>query len=116
LANSDAQIETNYVRLGDNEEETSSTFNLKPQVDQEDNDGEILPENKDYTGFDCVVVVHDPSSGEKQFFKTCEFIKLISAVEFEVKILFLNLESSKLDTYDTETLFEKTESFIEVVS
>jgi hypothetical protein len=116
---------TGYVMLGDDEYEECSDI-IEQQLEPSDKEcggegdpqqGKNLCESETLLStYDCVVVVHDPKSSKKEYEEICQFIKTLHGIEFEVKILFLDLKSPKIDEFNIEELFEKTESFIEVVA
>lgn len=114
-------IETNYVRLNENGEESSCTFALKSSKSEscDNKDGvnaEDEKQKKRLSQYDCVIALYAPGNSEsEQFDRVCKFIKTLNDTEFEVKILFLDAESSFIEKFNTEELFEKTESFIEVI-
>ena len=58
----------------------------------------------------------DPHYSKDQFDMVCEFTKGLSELEFEVKILILDLERERIDKFNTDQFFDKIDGFIEVVA
>lgn len=122
----DQQEESGYTMLDDDSEEQADLDQTPGKdasnpAEPECTENHKRTENQiqkeaELSRYDCVVVVHDPNSSQKEYDQICKFISTLHGIDFEVKILFLNLKTPKIDEFNIEELFERTESFIEVIA